>query len=270
MHKHLVPAQPMAIAANYTLLGGCADFYQEIAIIKRAMAEGRLAAYLAPDAQQAPTLPSEFANRVSARLLAILRQQERDFRRDASLQEIRAHHVALYLMAALADEIFILELEWPGRDAWLDVLLEQKLFRTNNAGSRLFSMAQQLILTQSRNTLYIDLAAVFLLTLELGFKGRYRGRQGQATLSELRLQLYQLTKQKSRAGAPFDVRAVFGPQPAFAQAYDYLLQGEKDERLAPISPWCSLGVYALLTYLLLSIMAWLMSAASSSAISITP
>jgi type VI secretion system protein ImpK len=268
MHKHehqmgvAAPSMAVAVAADYTLLGGCADFYQEIAAIKCAFDEDRLAAHLspdsAPDAAAAPATDSELAKRVSARLLTFLRQQERDFRRNATVQEIRAHRVALYLMAALADEIFILDAKWRWGDAWLDGLLEQKLFRTNNAGSRLFIMARQLISAQSRNPLYIDLAAVFLLTLELGFRGRYRGRQGEAALAELRAQLYQLTKQKSRSGGSFDVRAVLGPQPAFTQAYDYQLQGDKDQRLAPVSPWCSVGLYALLAYLMLSTIAWLM------------
>ena len=241
-------------ASAFFFLGGCADFYEEIASIKRAHAEGRLAAYLAPDEASAPTRPIDFASRVSARLFAILRQQEHDFRRNATVQEIKAHNAALYVMAALADEIFILELDWPGREAWLDVLLEHRLFKTRNAGSHFFSMAHDLVQIQSRDNLYVDLAAVFLLALALGFRGRYRGQQGHAALQEIRLQLYKLVNQKNRPGVP---ERAAGERYAFIQAYQHTLQGTEDARLAPVSPWLALGGYALLGYLMLSVVVWL-------------
>jgi type VI secretion system protein ImpK len=256
---------------RFALLGRCADFYQEIANIKLAAAEGRLADWLTVDGSAPPVLASEYASRVSARLLALLRRQERDYGAIGTPDEHRAHKVYLYLMAALADEILILELDWPGRDAWLDVLLEQRLFTTNNAGSRFFTLAQQLLQGARGNPVYIDLAAVFLLAMELGFKGRYRGRQGQAALTSLRQQLYHLVEQGSGSAAGPGVgqesaggmalhharRTALASPPACAQAYDYLLRNGKDERLAPLSPWYSLGLYALLGYVLVSMLTWL-------------
>lgn len=233
-------------------LSGCADFYQEIAGIKRAGNEGRLAQYLAGDDTTLPVTAAEFAQLVSSRLCGFLRQQQHDFQRKATAQEIKVHNLALYLMAAVADEIFILDLDWPGRDAWLSVLIEHKLFKTRNAGSRFFQLAADLTQMQSRDPLYIDLAAVILLSLVLGFKGAYRGRQGEAALHEIRTQLFNLVNQKSRRTPPLPAR-----QNAFAQAYRYVLQGGEDERLAPLSPWFSLGAYAVLAYLFLSIVTWL-------------
>lgn len=266
MHKPLPRLAPVLTIAEHGdaahgngslfFLGGCADFYQEIASIKHAHAQGHLADYLVNDEAAPPTRPIDFANRVSARLFTILRQQQHDFQRNATAQEIKAHNIALYLMAALADEIFILELDWPGRDAWLEVLLEHKLFKTRNAGSRFFSMAGELMQIQSRDPLYIDLAAVFLLAMVLGFKGRYRGKQGEPALQDIRLQLYKLVNQKSRPGGSSGPVAL-GERYAFLQAYQHTLQGSNDERLAPLSPWFALGGYAALGYLVLTIVVWL-------------
>lgn len=242
---------------SFRLLDRCADFYQEIVNIKRAQAEGRLAAYLAPNEAQPLSMPSDLAERCSARLLNILRQLERDFRREAALEECRTQKTALYLMAALADEIFILELDWTGRDAWLDVLLEQKLFNSNNAGSRFFSLAQQLINNPVRNALSMELASIFLMAMELGFKGCYRGGQGQLRLLKIREQLYQVVKQSEPQLLPVNPNVVTEQWSIFSQPYQYPLQHGKDERLAPMSPWKNLSLYALASYLLLSISVWL-------------
>lgn len=251
-----VLAQVRPGSDNFRFLDRCADFYQEIASIKSALAENRLAAYLAPNEAQTLSLPSDFAQRVSARLLNILRQQERDFRQHGSPAEVRIHKVSLYLMTALADEIFILELDWLGRDAWLDVLLEQKLFNSSNAGLRFFNMAQQLIKQPRRNRLSMELAAVFLMALELGFKGCYRGRLGQISLLKLRKQLYQIIKYVDPQSRPINPNSDAGQWSAFSQAYQYTLQPGRDERLAPLSPWRNLSLYALASYLMLSISAW--------------
>lgn len=248
---------------EFALVAQFADFYEEVAGIKRAQAEGRLAAYLGMDGAPAPApadklaadkLANEQAQRVAARLLKLLRQQERNTTADAASEAGRLERKALYVMAALADEILIFELVWPGREVWLTVLLEQAMFDSSNAGSRFFSMAQQLLQDNIRSRLHIDLAAVFLLAMELGFKGCLRARQGQTELAAMRHRLYQFV-----TASPSGDRGGSGGGivPAFAEAYDYPLQGLRDERLAPVSPWRNLGLYGLLGYVLASAVLWL-------------
>ena len=250
---------------QFKFLDRCADFYSEVVNIKRANAEGRLAAYLVL-AEKVAASPNEIARQLSARLENILRQQHRDFKRDGTADERHIHQVSLYLMAALVDEIFILEMPWQDPrigDAWLDVLLEQKLFKTSDAGSRFFSIAQRLIrkpksnLLNGPNPLNGELAAVMLMALELGFKGCYRGRQGQLALQKIRAQLYQIVKQSYPHSLPVDPNKVTEPWSAFAQAYQYPLYNGKDARLAPLSPWKNLSLYAVVGYLVLSTLCWL-------------
>jgi type VI secretion system protein ImpK len=231
------------------LLSRFAEFYEEVASIKIAITEGRLSAYLASDDEPAPTRGADLALRVSSRLTGILRAQARDVAARGTTTEIKAYTMAQYVMAALADEIFILdpELPWAGRDAWLEVLLEHKLFRTGDAGQRFFTFADEILHAPERTALHTDLASVFLLALQLGFKGRYRGEHGAEMLRGYRRQLYNFTRQQSVADPS---------QPAFLQAYQHLLQEEKGERYAPLSRWFALGRIALVAYLVVSTLVW--------------
>ena len=240
-------ASPDRLGEPYFLLGCFADFYEEVAAIKVAQAEGRLGAYLSAAGVTAPVTAADYAGRVSARLDLILQQQARAMRNRGTATEIKAYNLARYAMAALADEIFILDLAWPGREAWLDVLLETRLFQTRNAGSRFFELVQQLLARSQRNTLHRALAPVFLLALQLGFKGLYRGGQGEATLRDLRQQLYRLVQQEGLAPAR---------QAAFPQAYLHRLSGKRDQRLASLSSWYAAGWIALAAYVALSTLVW--------------
>ncbi|WP_414449375.1 DotU family type IV/VI secretion system protein [Burkholderia sp. 22PA0099] len=246
---HDAPAWPQPRTGSYVLVARFADFYQDVAALRRAQAEGRMAAHLAGDGGALPTTGAEFAARAAARLRALLQQQARRCTETPGTEDSRLEQQALYLMTALADEILIFELDWAGHDAWLDVLLEQAMFGTGNAGSRFFAMAEALVEASLPTPRHVDLAAVFLLAMELGFRGRYRARQAQPHLDRIRERLFQRV---SAAGASPD-----DDGPAFAQAYAYPLTGSRDERLAPVSPWRNLGLYGLAAFLVLGVVTWL-------------
>ncbi|OYO27459.1 DotU family type IV/VI secretion system protein [Janthinobacterium sp. PC23-8] len=235
------PALAADGAGAWLFLGDCADFYEEIASLKRACA-----AEPPPAAAAAAVSPAQQARRASAHLLAMLRRQEQAFVQDASEQEIRARRVVTYLMAALADEIFLLELDWPGREAWLEVLLERQLFKTSTSGTRVFRLARDLTQAGVRGPLGAELAAVLLFMLALGFKGCYRGRGGEAALRQIRADLYRLLPASASGAAP-----------AFGQAYSHDLRHGQDERLAPLSPWFMLAGSALAADLVLTLVVWL-------------
>jgi type VI secretion system protein ImpK len=182
-------AAPASEAA--LLLASFAAFYEELASIKRGQHEGVLARYLAPDETAVPLSDAELAARAGARLLQQLREQHLAFQRKASVQQIKMHHTALYVMAALADEILLLELNWPGAEHWLPVLLERQLFSTSHSGVVFFELADKLIRSAGSDPLHADLASnsVFLLALRLGFKGQYRTAAGELRLNHYRQQL---------------------------------------------------------------------------------
>jgi len=234
------------LTPSFFQLNCFAEFYEEVANIKLAIAEGRLGAYLAVGDEVPPTQAVDLASRVSGKLTSFLRQQAQTVSKNSSEATHRAYGVTQYIMAALADEIFILEIDWTGRKVWLDVLMEYKLFRTRDAGKQFFQLAERLLNAHQRSPQHIDLAAVLLLALQLGFKGFYRGEEGEATLEVLREKLHRLvnTDRPKRDTA------------AFPEAYQQLVVGKNEERIAPLRPWYWAGAIALGVYLVVSTSVW--------------
>lgn len=239
---------PERTGAPLFLLARFAEFFASVVDSKRAISEGRLGAVLSVGDEPQPTDPRELAARLSARLAAVLRLQEKEVARTGKPTEIDAHRKAMYVMAAVTDEIFILEVDWPGRDAWLDLLLEYNLFQSRNAGNRFFQMADELLATQIPDPLQVDLAAVMVMALQLGFKGRHRGLLSDAELDALRNRLYKLVEREHGALAAGI---------AFPQTMQALQAGGTPERLAPLSPWYTAGAVVLIVYLAVSSVLWL-------------
>ena len=233
----------------FFLLACFAEFYEEVASIKLARAEGRLSNYLTAGDETPPTRGADLALRVSSRLATLLRNQARGITECATPAELKAYTMVQYAMAALADEIFLLDpkLEWPGRKPWLEVLLEDQLFHTRDAGQRFFQFVEQVLHAPNRGALDIDLASVFLLALQLGFKGRYRGEHGADVLRGYRERLYRFANQEGQIG---------NAQHGFPQAYQHLAKGEKEARLAPLSRWYVLGRIGLVAYVAISTLVW--------------
>lgn len=239
---------PERVGAPLFLLARFAEYFDEVVAIKLAIADGRLGAMLAVGDEAPPTDPGDLAVRTSARLATTLLAQRNALARTGTPREIEACEHALYVMAALTDELFILEIDWPGRDAWMDTLVEYRLFRSRNAGVRVFEMANALLAEPVIDRLQADVAAVIVLALRLGFKGRYRGGQGEAELRRLRARLFRVVEREHDGGLQ---------PPTFPQASGQTQSGGTPQRLAPLSPWYIGAALALLAYVLLSSVVWL-------------
>jgi len=225
-----------------------AEFYEVVAGIKMAIHEGRLPLMLSVGDAPPPTASADIAAMVSGQLAGVLRRQASRVARECSPGAVRAYRIAAYAMAALADEIFVLEVDWVSRDAWLEVLLEYKLFKSRTAGRQVFEVTRKLLEQTVHNELHIDLAAVLLMVLQLGFKGQYRGEHGEAALRDLRTRLFAMVR-KGDARARIEL--------AFPQAYNNLMSDAAPARLAPLTPWYIAGAIVLAMYLLVSTAAWL-------------
>lgn len=240
---------PERIGAHLFLLARFAEFFEAVAGIKLAISEGRLGAVLTVGDEPPPTESGDLAARVSARLESVLLAQAKDVARKGTPREIEAYRSAMYVMAALTDEIFILEIPWVGHEAWMDVLLERKLFHTGNAGVSFFDTARTLLDAAVHDPLDIDLAAVMVMALQLGFKGRYRGANSDGELRGLRDRLFRLVE---REHGPREVG------PAFPQTLQQLQAGGTPARLAPLTPWYTGSLVVLAIYLVISSIGWLL------------
>ncbi len=134
-------------------------------------------------------------HQVWQRLLYLLEQQEISANRFGGEYVRELYKDAQFVMAALADEIF-LQLNWEGRDAWNSNLLETKLFQSHAAGDIFFQKVDSLL--KHRDPVQADLAKVYLMALAFGFQGRFRGeKQGPERLDFYRRELFQFIFHRS-------------------------------------------------------------------------
>jgi type VI secretion system protein ImpK len=237
-----------AAASNF-LLARFSAFYEEVARIKLAILKGELVHLLQPDNPHAEMEPHQKAERNAHRLLTVLDRQSRDVQAAATGAELDTYRHARYAMVALADEIFILELHWPGAEHWPEHLLEYTVERTRVAGRRFFTLVENLMGAGERTMLDADLAAVLLLAMQLGFQGMYRGPGGRQTRREYRARLYPLAS--GRKLGSVEARA-------FPQAYDYTVVSDRDNTRIALAPWLRAAAYGAIGYLVLSSLVWLL------------
>ena len=92
-------------------------------------------------------------------------------RRKTITFELQVREV-IYIMVSLADEIF-LNTPWDGKKYWEDNMLEQHFFGTQIAGERIFDNIEKLI--EKNDVESILIAEIYMKSLSLGFRGKYRG-----------------------------------------------------------------------------------------------
>ena len=234
-----------------SLFASFCAFYERIAALRLAQAQGRLAAALVQGTEAAPLTGKDMAERMAAQLGHWLHNDAEQMRKNGSTAQIRMHHKAQYLMAALADEILLLEMDWPGKAAWADVLLEARLFGTRLAGGNFYLLEQKLLQVQRPAELHIELALIMLAALQLGFRGVLRGDHLLRQLTDVRARLLHFVdgRRPDPAG-----------QHAFQAAYEQRQSGKTDPRLSPLKPWWQGLTLALACLGLLSMLIWLVLA----------
>src|ERR1044072_2317156 len=137
--------------------------------------------------QLAPTDDMRASTFVWQRLVSLFERQEAQAWRYGGTYGAEFYKEAQYVMVALADEIF-LNAEWEGHRSSVSNLLESKIFRTHVAGELFFQRLDRMLV--ERDPVYRDLAAVYLMALSLGFRGKYRGRDDRGQLERYRRQLF--------------------------------------------------------------------------------
>src|SRR5690606_13026522 len=108
------------------------------------------------------------------------KQADEASRHGASGEEL--YREAQFAMAALADEIFLVELgDWPGRADWATYPLQKALFGTINAGEELFARIDRFL--ESYHPGQRGLAELYFNVLSFGFRGKYGvGEKGPRSL----------------------------------------------------------------------------------------
>ncbi len=223
------------------------NFYRQVVLIKQAIEQGDLereaTQYL--KLSRAVT-PEEMADFVSLRLQRWLEKKRNDARKLLIEKSYSRINETLFIAAALADELFILEIDWPGRKHWYTVLLEERIFQSCYAGERFYIGATRLLNKRVLDTQERSLLSVYFLSLRLGFLGRYRDQPQR--LQFIRQQLFK------RINGGLEERQ----QVVCTQAYEHLLASMQEQRLAPLARWRKKAWQAFFLYLLLGWLAWTM------------
>jgi len=153
---------------------------------------------------------------------------------------------ALYVFITLADEIMI-NLPWHGADYWRKNCLETKIFQTQVGGEKIFTQIDSLLKTN--DPLQRELARVYLLSLSLGFQGRFREQDNHQILS-YKQQLFSFIYHRSP-------RLIQG-------GYDNLLDDSlmsvftetPTKGLPDIRPWSLVALSVIIIYLFVSYGVW--------------
>lgn len=211
------------------------EFYAEVVRMKEAAAN-RGALYM-PEAEMQPIQAATSVEDIWHRLLSVLEQQARAAGASQTGTAFEVYREAQYVMAVLADEIF-LNLDWEGKTRW--PLLESHLFHMHAAGDLFFQKLDRL-LAQSGNA-YLDLAALYFYALALGFQGKYRNRDDHGQLERYRKQLFQLIYRR-------DPNLLDPGTPLFPQTQRNVLSDEPRRMLADPRHWILLFVLVIVVWL---------------------
>ncbi|AJQ97515.1 DotU family type IV/VI secretion system protein [Gynuella sunshinyii] len=189
------------------------------------------------------TSASGICQQLKLEIDSALQSQDNDENLLAALQRSR------YALVALVDEQLICTTDWAGKNSWVNNLLEEHVYNTSLAGWELFRDMDRLILQDSDLPYKPVLALIYLMVLQLGFRGELREE-------DERLQPYFDQLQDLVDGQTDGVPPVVLEQ-AFEQAYQHNIEPGSQQRLAPLSRWMTRIVLLTGVYLLASLAVWL-------------
>jgi type VI secretion system protein ImpK len=182
------------------------------------------------------------AQRVSDLLLATLERQALEAGRRQGDFGAEFYREAQYVMATLADEVF-LHLEWEGRHTWAANLLETRLFGTHVGGDVFFRRLDELL--REQDAVKRPLASVYLMALSLGFQGRHRGRDAAEVLAGYRRRAFAFVFPGHRSVLKAERRL-------FPEAYEHTASGGQPVRLPHASRWIVAAAAVFLLFLFFS------------------
>jgi type VI secretion system protein ImpK len=224
---------------SINLINLISEFYQKIATIKVWIREEQLASEVMK-VLKLDSLPSdsEIAAAVGLVLNQWIAKKQLEYRDKLTDRELMLLDKACFAMVSLADELLIMELDWPGRAHWHEVLLEQQIFQSCSAGEVFYHHIDELLADGNYDLLERQLAALYLLALRLGFCGRHR--EDEEKLLYYRKKLLNIVNRGQKDSE----------DNISAEAYQQCLVSEQEQRLAPLANWYRAMIYGAVGYAL--------------------
>jgi len=232
---------------NSLLLNQFHEFYSEVIRQKRMVQSytESLPQEEAPESGEAPS-EKEGIHTVSLKLLSLLEEQALEAGRRGGEYGVRFYRDAQYIMAALADEIF-LNMDWEEREAWKSNLLEFKLFGTHVAGELFFQKLDKLL--ADRDPAFTEMAAVYHQALSLGFRGKFRDMDDGGKLDYYRRQLFTFIFHKNPDLLNID-------RLLYPEAYAHTLVEGGGRKLPYVKRWIVVLVVLVIAFFVVSHGIW--------------
>jgi len=229
-------------ARNSYLLGMFESFHRELVRQRRSVEFG--AQFSGEALLQRGGTALQRVEEVWQQLLALLERQALQAGQNGGAFGAAVYSEAQYVMAALADEIF-LHINWQGKDAW--VLLESRLFQTHVAGEVIFQRIDRLL--EQRDPFYVDMAAVYFMAIALGFQGKYRDGPNKARLNQYQRDLFQFLYRRPP-------HLVDSTAPLFPDAVQNVLESGPGRKLPDQKIWLLLVALVLVLWVGLAHLGW--------------
>ncbi len=229
-------------------------YYQEFHItLERLKESARTGDYVYSDEEEKQRIGEKekdttvSSNMLYRELVALFENQQLTANKLGSEMGSKLYSEALFVMAAIADEVF-LTMNWAGQEAWSKFLLETKFFGSNAGGDIFFEKLDSLL--KERDPVYSDLATMFLLALSLGFRGKYHGINDAGIIDGYKEQLYSFI-----FNDPPDLSTI--DKKLFPKAYLNTLIQESKMMIPGLKKWYALVVLLAVSLLGISHIIWL-------------
>ena len=160
-------------------------------------------------------------------LMTSLEERGRDFSTRGGDYGSRLFARVIYVFAAFADDV-MLESHWVGRDEWVRAPLEVKLFGSQSAGEEIFNDIDNGLSKYEFGKR--DLAKIYLMALNLGFEGKYKGTQSEVDIRRYKARLFELINDR----APENSEAT---KSFLGSVYRYNQTGGAPEMMSYLKPW---------------------------------
>jgi type VI secretion system protein ImpK len=175
-------------------------------------------------------------HRIRSRLEDLLTNQYKELGSTKGGYAARYYREAQYIMVSLADETFI-NLNWHGKEEWEDNLLESLIYNTQDAGDKFFENLDHFL--ENTGAQGVDMASLYLISLGLGFKGKYRGTETEKEIFSYKEKLYRWITSE-------DPELLENRAHLFPQTYENIITDRQGTRMPNSRPWwVALSVIAL-------------------------
>ena len=230
------------------LLDSFRKFYRDVVSLRRVVSgKGQVLLRPLADAGEGPA-EHMVASAVSEYLCSELRKGALAATQFGGTYAARLYREAEFVMAALADEIFLHHVNWYGQSDWKDNLIEARMFESYSAGNVFFDNLDSLLKKADRADL--GLATIYLLALQLGFEGKYRGTVAKQDLYDYRHRLFVFIMKR-------EPQIAANEGPLFPEAYSRTINADSDRKWLPSSRrWFAAIIVFLIFYALVSFLIW--------------